>query len=112
MGSDILLHPVDGNAGVVTSLVISGNEGVSTMSDIWRTKRVVVEIQENGSICDSTGWGMGKLGDDYPFEDVFETPLKWRELPFVNGFVIGGAALIAFLLGTIIGYLSATSGCV
>jgi len=44
--------------------------------DICRTKIVEVEVQENGIIRDSQGWPMARLGDDYPFEDVVEKPIR------------------------------------
>ncbi len=79
------------------------------MSDVCRSKNTKVEVQENGIIRDPTGWAMGRLGDDYPFEDVVEEeekPLKWHEMPFVPGFILGGGMLLTFILGVIIGHMS------
>lgn len=80
--------------------------------DTCRTKNIEVEVQENGIIRDSNGWSMARLDDDYPFEDIVEIEKKerLRDLPYVPGFIIGGAAVVAFVLGVIIGHMSALSG--
>ncbi len=79
--------------------------------DVCRIKNTKVGIQENGIIRDATGWAMGRLSDDYPFEDVVEeSPLKWHEMPFVPGFILGGGMLLTFVLGVIVGRMSGFVG--
>ena len=78
--------------------------------DICRTKKIEVEVQENGIMRNVAGWIIARLDDDFSFEQCEETPLKWHEMPFVPGLVLGGAALIIFVLGVIVGHMSALSG--
>ena len=81
--------------------------------DVCRTKHIEVEVQENGIIRDSKGWILGRLdSESYPFGDIREEEkkLKWHEMPFVPGFILGGGMLITFVLGVVVGHMSALSG--
>lgn len=81
--------------------------------DVCRMKNIKVGVQENGIIRDPNGWAMGRLGDDYPFEDIVEEEeekLGWHKLPFmpfIPGLLATGAALIIFLLGMTLGHVAA-----
>jgi hypothetical protein len=80
--------------------------------DVCNSKKIEVEVQENGIVRDLDGWIIGRLdlGDDYPFRDLAvtcEPKRRLRDEPQYIPLIVGAAACVALILGMALGHNTA-----